>query len=257
MAALLQIENASFDGAFVAYEGIGELSVADGWTPWWRQGTEDEVSQGFSKRPEFKAEPNRVRSGQTGQKFFTTFATHSAVLYQKVQALHGWKLTLSAFVQVYSVDADGETQGGYGCQIGIDPYGGTDPFSEKIVWGDWASQYDNWDGDSWRQVIVQAEAVADVVTIFLKGQCDHRVKHNDSYWDDVVLTADIEPTPSPTPTPTPSSGTIGELKAGIEALRVGLETVLADVGAIEDHIQTMIDNSIRCIPIDELPEWEE
>lgn len=189
----LDIQNPTFTGDFYNYQNVPELRVGRGWVPWWKQGTPEQTGDGFFRRPEFKPEPNRVLIGNFAQKFFTTFSTHDAGLWQNITVPARGILTLSAQVQLWSLHTD-ESNGGYACCVGIDPTGSAD--FEGAVWGEWHGVYDpdGWDGSSWRRVEVSVPVEAGVVTIFLRGACLYRAKHNDSYWDDVraELAVDME-----------------------------------------------------------------
>lgn len=192
MKKLISIINPGFEDGFYNYHDIGELSVAYRWTPWWKQGTPEQVAEGYFKRPEFKPEDahlghKRIKSGSYAQKFFTTFGTHEAGIYQKVAVPFNAPLELYAWMQFWSWDPESATDGGYAGQIGIDPLGETDPFGASVTWGEWHGVYDPWDGSTWRQLSVKTMAQGPYATVFLKGACLHRAKHNDSYWDDVEL----------------------------------------------------------------------
>jgi len=206
---------------YAPWEGPkGELEVANGWELWY-----DNVpgQDGFNYRPEYKSEdghahpdPLRVRSGRYAQKMFTFSSTHTAGLYQQVAVPEGSELEFSTWVVVWSSSEDdphhSTLPGKYWLSVGIDPYGGTDAYSEQIVWSDPIEHY-----DEHVQLLVTAEAQADHVTVFTKAAPEWRVKHNDSYWDDARLVMDLPfkaflplvlknyGTPIPTMTPTATS----------------------------------------------------
>jgi len=72
--------------------------------------------------------------------------------------------------------------GEYWLSVGIDPYGGTDAFSEEIIWSNGIEYY-----DEHAQLSVTAVAQADHVTVFTRAAPKYCVQHNDSYWDDACL----------------------------------------------------------------------
>lgn len=194
MKKLVNIINPGFEDGFYNYHDVGELFIANAWTPWWKQGTPEQVAEGYFKRPEFREEDKdigrkRVKSGYFAQKFFTTFGTHEAGLYQRVAVPFDKPLELYAWMQFWSWDPASSTDGGYAGQVGIDPLGEIDPFGASVTWGEWHGVYDSdkWHGDTWRQLSVKTIARGPYATIFLKGACLHRAKHNDSYWDEVEL----------------------------------------------------------------------
>ena len=168
----------------------GELYVANGWELWY-----DNVpgQGGYNYRPEYRPEdgyvftdPLRVRSGRYAHKMFTTFSTHTAGLYQRAKVPEGSQVEFSIWVEVWSSEEDdphhSTSPGKYWVSVGIDPYGGTDAFSEQIVWSDRIEHY-----DEHVQLSVTAVAQADHVTVFTKGAPEWPVRYNDSYWDDACL----------------------------------------------------------------------
>jgi septal ring-binding cell division protein DamX len=197
------LANPGFEGGF-SERGAGEVSVANGWFPWWQDGPGQD--KGYYRRPEYKPEDasrygrRRVRSGNFAQKFFNTFSTHNAGILQQVQVPADSILTLSAWVQAWSSQYhDPDTvkdPGNYRVYIGIDPTGGTDWSSPNVIWSEPAMQY-----NTWINLQLQAKAKAGTITVFLRGQPEFRTQFNDSYWDDICLTVQ-RPTPRPTNTPT-------------------------------------------------------
>jgi hypothetical protein len=195
--------NPGFEEGF-SDRGAGEVSVANGWFPWWQDGPRQK--EGYNRRPEYKPEDAsrygrlRVRTGNFAQKFFNSFSTHNAGLLQQVQVSAGSRLTFSAWVQAWSSQYHDPTTvvepGNYRVYIGIDPTGGTDWNSPNVVWSEPRMEY-----NTWLQLQVQATAQAGTITVFLRGQPEFRTQFNDSYWDDACLTV-VRPTPRPTNTPT-------------------------------------------------------
>jgi uncharacterized repeat protein (TIGR01451 family) len=207
----------------------GELTIANGWELWYDN--RDKCREGlccYNFRPEYKPEdgyvftdPQRVRSGRYAQKMFTLYSTHTAGLYQQVAVPEGSQLAFSIWVVVWSSSQDNPhystLPGKYWLSVGIDPYGGVNPYSEQIIWSNRIEQY-----DEHVQLSVAAVAQADHVTVFTKAAPEWCVKHNDSYWDDARLVMDLpfevflplifrNPTPTPTATstvtPTPTETT--------------------------------------------------
>jgi hypothetical protein len=75
-------------------------------------------------------------------------------------------------------------------RIGIDPAGGTNPYSPGIVWSEYKQPF-----DVYQQFSVQAQAQGDLVTVFTfsapsvnPSSPDFGFKHTDMYWDDASLT---------------------------------------------------------------------
>jgi len=210
------LRNPDFEEGF-SQRGAGEMIVAHRWEPWWVQGTDDQIKEGYFYRPEYKPESaalfgrRRIHSSDYAQKLFTTYATHQAGLYQQVSGIAPRSpLTFSAWVQMWSSSQDDpgrcDEPGNYQSWIGIDPTGGRDAASDKVVWSEPAMACNRW-------VRLQVATVAEsgTVTVFLKGKPEYRVKHNDSYWDDLVLIAGaplvptlVRHTSTPTWTATPT-----------------------------------------------------
>ena len=197
------LTNAGFEDGFHIQGGAPEVSVADGWTAWWMQGSQQQTNQGYLVRPEYKGEDgnvygyDRVHSGRFSLKFFSTFSTHDAGLLQTVNVPAGATLQFTAWAQTWSSGGDDPDQtvepGYYQTSIGIDPAGGTNPFGDSVVWSD--SQLAN---NIWVQLSVIAQAEGSQVTVFIRGAPQYRVKHNDSHWDDLSL---VQITGVPTPAP--------------------------------------------------------
>ncbi|MFO7917745.1 MAG: SdrD B-like domain-containing protein, partial [Anaerolineae bacterium] len=194
--------NPGFEHGFSTRDGIPEVSVANGWHPFWQEGPRQE--EGLNHRPEFKPEDaaqfgyRRVRGGNWAQKMFTTYATHHAGVLQQINVPEGGVVSLSAWGQAWSSERDNPDEsrdGKYYLSVGIDPTGGTNFTSENIVWSERSTVL-----DQWVQVAVEAQAQAGTVTVFLRGDAEWPVKHNDAYWDDVCVTY-VAPTPPPTPIP--------------------------------------------------------
>lgn len=181
--------NPGFEDAFTERDA-GEVKVAEGWEPWWLPGT----------RPEYKdASPyaNRIHSGDHAQQFFTTYATHTAGIYQRVNVPVGSTLTFSAYVHAWSQFRSG-AQGRYRMKIGLDPYGGVDPESSDIVWSDGGNAIQPYDG--YTKLSIETLARSDRTTVFIWGQAEWAVKDNNGYVDDTALVA-VSPEPPPTPPP--------------------------------------------------------
>jgi len=197
------LANIGFEDGF-SERGSGEVTVANGWHPWWQDGPFQE--NGYNRRPEYKPESiyrfgdRRVHSGGHAQKFFTTYSTHNAGIYQQVHNIpRGTKCTFSIWAQVWSSQYHDPTTvvdpGNYRVYVGIDPTGGTDWSSPNVVWSEPRIEY-----NTWMNLSVTAVAKANTITVYARGQPEFRDRFNDSYWDDACLTL-VRPRPTNTPTP--------------------------------------------------------
>jgi hypothetical protein len=236
-------QNLLTDGDFEApnwraQDGIGELVVATGWRAWYvdanriqsyvKQPSNCDTSDRacYWMRPEFNsadfaAFPNRVHSGFKAQKYFSYGRMHEAGLYQQAVGIQpGATLRFSIYMQAWQCsklencgengirsDAPAEMH----LRVGIDPYGGTDPFSANVVWSPEKAAF-----DQWVQFSVQAQAKGGAVTVFThsRAEWDWPRVNNDVYLDDASLTVvdegttapgTVRPTSSPAPTFTPAN----------------------------------------------------
>ena len=179
---------ATYDGS--VHERI---STPQGWVTWWRKG-------GDYGTPEVKVIPRvhpyigppvRVRSGNYAVLYFNQSRLQDGGMYQKVDGFApGSMVELTAHAHGWACEEDGPP---YSCgdpwtqtfQVGIDPNGGTDPFSSSIVWSAEQRSPDIYSliGPATAQV-----GSAGSVTIFLRAKSRSALKHLDAYWDDVSLT---------------------------------------------------------------------
>lgn len=215
--------NPSFEGEYVVFPGRDNIRTAAGWTPFWREGGPEEVSQGYRLAPEFKAAwrhdypGNRVRSGDLAQQFFHSWGTFEGGVYQQVSNIQvGSRLRLEMWVMAWSCDraekgnCEGATSGDPSpmrLRIGIDPTGGVDAFNPAVVWSQEMDPY-----DSWHHAAVEAVARSSQVTVFAYSHPVYRSQNNDVYVDDASLvvvapppTATPRPTNTPTATPLPTA----------------------------------------------------
>jgi len=206
------------DGDFEALDwplqdGVGGVQIAPGWRAWYVDN--DRVpsyvklpdncdslrkTDCYWMRPEFHqilvgVYPNRVHSGIRAQQYFSYGRMHEAGLYQRfVGVAPNSTLRFSIFMQAWQC-ANSSACGKNGARsdapadmhlrVGIDPYGGTDPFSGNIVWSP-----ENEAFDRWVEFAVEAKAQSDAVTVFTHSRAEWtwpRV-NNDVYLDDASLT---------------------------------------------------------------------
>jgi len=196
--------NPEFEGGSRKTEGEGtslSSAVGDGWVPWFVRGDARN-----NREPEFKVEQvrlggdrMRVRSGTQSQKFFTTWGTHTAGMYQKVNVRPGTMLTFSIHGMAYSGEADGWNAekgtfesdrvqpGNYRMAVGIEPSGATPSCMgcappASVVWSE-----PTLTTDVWVRQAVSVAATGGAVTVYVKGAPEWAVKHNDSFWEDACL----------------------------------------------------------------------
>jgi LysM repeat protein len=187
------ITNPGFEGAFVAQDD--KTSVGQGWTAWWIPRPAGSPDWSYNQ-PDFIASApcgavcdHRIHSGGNAQRIFQYFGSYVAGLYQRVNVSAGSDLHLTAFGQSWSSQTEqpqnvsnGGTQ--MHLRIGIDPWGGTNPYDSRVVWSSEADAL-----DSWQQFSVYARAQAAQVTVFMYAAPDDARRKNEVYWDDVALEA--------------------------------------------------------------------
>lgn len=197
-----RLVNPSFEGGWRKTEGEGtslSSAVSDGWRPWFVRGDAT-----WNREPEFKVvipglngDGYRVRSGQS-MKWFTTWGTHTAGMYQTVGVPAGAVVTFSAWGMIYSGEDDGHRPdlntfvsdplkpGNYRIAVGIDPTGAGTPIGShppgSVVWSEPSMVTDQFVNPT-----VSARATGGAVTAYVKGWAEFPVKHNDSFWDDACL----------------------------------------------------------------------
>jgi hypothetical protein len=216
------LQNPGFEQPFAAsIPGKENCLIAVPWRAWYVEGTPEETSQGYRLAPEYKLATradypgNRVRSGELAQQYFHSFGNFQAGVYQVVPNVQPgsryrfelWGMTWSCTDERRG-NCGGATSGDPSpmhLRIGIDPLGGTDPFSPAIVWSPEQNAY-----DSWHQFVVEATAQSSTITVFVYAYPDYRSQDNNVYLDDASLvmvapppTATRRPTNTPTITPTP------------------------------------------------------
>lgn len=197
----------SFEGGWSHWGGVPELYVPDGWHPYWRQRTPSDGA-GFYFRPEYKrtTRSERVFDGWQAAQWFNTYATHIGGLQRSVYVGEGQTITASAWAMAWSSiydDPEVSWGGSYRLAIGVDPTGGNDPWSPDIMWSDPGTP--GWKvHDEWAYLDVTVQAENDHVTVYLRGDAEWPVKHNDAYFDEVwvTYTGEVPPTPVATRTPT-------------------------------------------------------
>jgi hypothetical protein len=217
------------DPGFPPNMPIDEVQVPDGWLAWWTEPRLPDLPprcdyQGAAPncmafhRPEFRdaaaggggfaAFANRIRSGRNAQKYFTFYSNHEAGMYQRVTngIRPGQRVHFSIYLQAWSThEAESLFSAGQqsmNLKVGIDPFGGTDPFSANIVWSKVDDAY-----DAYKQFSVEAVAQSNAVTVFTYSRPVYPLQHNDVYVDDGVLVV-VGTGSVAAPAPAPGGGTI-------------------------------------------------
>ncbi len=204
-------------------KSYGEIFVPKPWVAYWREATSvphDPANQVGYGRPEFQVisretpflVPLRIRTGSRAVKLFTFYRIHDAGLLQQVQGIQpGSRLRGTAWAHAWSSSVDDSASSdGAGNQpifvresdplpesllsaesgllnftfsVGIDPKGGTDPWSADVVWGEGAHIY-----NGYAQIPpVEVVAATSTITFFIRSSVLWPLKHCDAYLDDAQL----------------------------------------------------------------------
>ena len=193
---------------------FGEIFVPEHWTAFWREGMpvpHDPQNQVGYGRPEMKVirkeppflNPPRIHEGQWACMWFTFWRIHDAGLYQSFAVPQGTRLRFSAWAHAWSSQSDdaqhsdlaGDAAGNFTFRVGIDPQGGTNPWSDTVIWGNGAHIYDDYAPIP----VVEATGQAETVTVFIRSTVLWPFKHCDAYVDAATLEIVSVPEPEPLP----------------------------------------------------------
>ena len=215
----------------------GEIFTPEGWVTWWQEGE--------FKRPEckvvpnehpFSADPVRIYDGYYSGMCFTFFGKQNAGYFQVVRDISPGSVVEGSFY-AHAWACGEDDNGALSCaephafyfQVGIDPNGGTDPFSSNIVWSNPYYHYDKFGLVGPVQATVGEAGAA---TLFTRAYGKWQLKHNDAYMDNASLklistgetptptspppppTSEAPPTPQFTPTPRPDGAVVHVVETG-------------------------------------------
>ena len=193
------------------YLQCNTAQVPVGWIPWWISQSEEDPDW-KNRMPEYKPATapyaNRIHSGSAAAQYFTFHSTHTAGLLQVVDVPQNASLRFSIWGQAWSSASDTDYSDfptAVNMRIGIDPTGGTNPYSSAIVWSGYKQPY-----DSYQQFVVEAQAQGNQVTVFTISSPDEARKHNDVYWDDAELVVIGQAAPPPPPADDGDTGSSGD-----------------------------------------------
>ena len=209
------LQNPSFEGDVSPWNGIPQLQLPAGWTPWWGDRSGDDPDWA-NHRPEWKQAdgnlwPERVHGGSRAIQWFKSYATYDAGAYQQVTVPENATLRFSAYGQGWSCatfkkcgDASSYEPANMRFQVGIDPTGGTNAYSPNVVWSAASNPL-----DSWGYLQVEAQAQGTKVTVYVRSNPDWPKQNQDSYFDDasLVVIGDAPPETEPEPTTAPQPAT--------------------------------------------------
>ena len=184
----------------------GEDNPPSGWKLWyiWEQAPPewDPGNLTGHAQPEsrYAEHQERIHTGKSGGLMFSFYRIHQGGYYQQVPAQNGEERSFTIFDHAWSSNADDPSFSNgagtdpyyslyknvpegwlknYWTQVGIDPAGGTSPFSPNVVWGEKATSYNAY------HKLPEATAIAtgDTITLFTRHGFIWPLKHCDSYID--------------------------------------------------------------------------
>jgi len=169
----------------------GEIFTPEGWVTWWEEGDygRPECKVIPNEHP-FNSDPTRIYQGYYAGMCFTFFRKQHAGYYQVVSNLEpgatveGW-----FYAHAWSCSEDeppvscGDPFAFY-FQVGLEPDGGTDPFSDTILWSEPKYIYDVYQPTN---LVTATVGAAGQVTFYLRAHAKWAVKHNVAYWDNPTL----------------------------------------------------------------------
>lgn len=222
---------ATFSGA-----EYGEIFTPEGWVTWWQEGDfKRPECKVIPNEPPFNGTPTRIYAGYYSGMCFTFYGKQNAGYYQVVRNIpansvvqasyyaHAWSCSES------SPPTSCGDPNAFFFRVGIDPNGGTDPFSTGIVW---SANYYHYDTYGLVGPLETTVGEGGVATLFIQAYGKWPNKHNDAYFDNASLvlmtpgepptatpappppTSDVPPPPQYTPTPLPDGSIVHVVVSG-------------------------------------------
>ena len=194
---------------WVKQDAIEEVQVAPGWRAWYLDVAPAYVQvpincnkgpDGYHcywMRPEFRTNvdfANRIHGGVRSQKYFSYGRMHEAGLMQQVSGIPpGARVRFSIWIQAWMCFDSGkcgktgersDQPSDMHLRVGIDPLGGTDPFTTSVAW---SAEQPAW--DKFVQFQVETVAISNTVTVFThsRPEWSWARSNNDVYLDDASL----------------------------------------------------------------------
>lgn len=240
------LRNPSFEGTFAVQDGKGTIIMAPEWGGYWKDGgslpdwAQGGASQGPIRQPEYKAstlsvDPRRVRTGASAQCLFTFYGVMLGGVQQTVDVTKGASYQAGFFAQAWTDNSDDPctTKGQMIATVGIDPYGGSDPWARRVIWADW--QDANPGCNKWLEIKSPVAVAQNArITVFHLWQHRWSFKHGDAYEEDAwlrELASATAPCPIQTPcplatlVPSPTPGgcpSLNDIEALLRRLQFGV-----------------------------------
>lgn len=191
----------------------GEIFTPEGWVTWWQEGEYGRPECHVIAKESPFLDPMRIYSGYYAAKCFTYNRRQNAGHFQVVRNVApGTVVEASYYAHAWSCGED--TTNTLSCgdpysfyfRVGIDPNGGTDPFSPNIVWSSLYYHYDKFGLVGPVQATVGGSGA---VTFFTNHYAKWPNTHNDAYTDNMILKVVSQGTPAePTAAPPPPTSEV-------------------------------------------------
>jgi hypothetical protein len=167
---------------FAPWTPMERINVSYGWTGFWIEPDASHPNKCKDcspwSRPEYIA-TSAVHSGATAQSWFLAYSVNESGVYQRVAVTQGQRLQFSAYLYGYTSPGNNVDM-----RVGIDPYGGTNPYANSVVWSPTYAAL-----NSWLLFAVEAVAQAPAVTVFVYGRPHFAFPYSGFYTDDASLIA--------------------------------------------------------------------
>jgi|GEM_PF-4972263 len=184
------LQDPGFEGAYTG-RGRSDFNIPAPWGVWF---TEQPRSFSWQNLPPV-AFPHRtapqIHSGSLSLNMNKGFATFTASVFQQVSVPVGVRVQANAWSFLHVCEDPGDStpdpcgsdaSSGARVRIGIDPNGGSDPYSPEVVWSNFIAPH-----DFWGQMAIETISTGPAVTVFLFVTQDQPRAFNDVYFDSSSL----------------------------------------------------------------------
>jgi hypothetical protein len=192
-----------FDAPYDNYNGF-KLQVASGWTKFQLSGQTPRFMSDAEYAAAFGRSSGAIPRHLEGGYCQNIWLGHpfEAGIYQQVQVTPGKAYTAKAMILLAVGSKVPDPNGKMVVQAGIDPYGGTNPTADWIVWGD---PFDR--SKSFTDVRAAARAKADKITLFIKLKNIPETKPDwDAAWIDAAVVVEAPECKATAPASSPGGG---------------------------------------------------
>lgn len=194
--------NPGFEGGYTHETFYGPnpaILTPEQWVTWWAVEPENDLQPPEIVRPISSQNPiyldpiPRIHGGEQAMQLYR-WGKYRAGFYQRVAGLPpDATATFSIYAHAWSCNLDPTPERpalscgdpwGFWFKVGLDPTGGTDPWSPNVIWTEPAYLYDTYALVGPVSAPVGTEGA---VTVFTWAEAKWGVKHEDAYLDDASL----------------------------------------------------------------------